>query len=158
MIEDVSAEPIPSRARHHFNVRIPNDLALVKPLRDLISSLCRLDGFDEEKTQEVALVATELINNAIEHTTPSGVTEVRGGSFDDRLEIAVVDQAEDTLDTQDFAFEGPPDETSDRGRGLFLVQAFADDVSVDAIKGGGNRIKVLWWRNGEGESDEDGTR
>ena len=60
MSEDVPEAAVSPRSRHHFRICIPNDLALVKPLRDLISSLCRLDGFDEEKTQEIADLRLEF--------------------------------------------------------------------------------------------------
>jgi anti-sigma regulatory factor (Ser/Thr protein kinase) len=152
----MSAEPTggaTSRPHHHFRVRIPNDLALVKPLRDLISSLCRLDGYDDEKTQEIALVATELINNAIEHTGVPASTEIRGGSYDDRLELSVIDEAIEALGDGSFDFDGPPDAANERGRGLFLVQAFADRIRVSPVEGGGNRIDVVWFRNG-GAADE----
>jgi anti-sigma regulatory factor (Ser/Thr protein kinase) len=141
------------RARHHFRVSIPNDLALVKPLRDLITSLCRLEGFDEERTQEIALVSTELINNAIEHAGSPSTTEVRGGSYEDRLELVVVDHAEEPLPEDCFDFDGPPDTANERGRGLFLVQAFADEVRISHGEDGGNRIRVTWLRNGSDSDD-----
>ena len=146
-------KPHSTRSRHHFRVRIPNDLALVKPLRDLVSSLCRLESFDDEKIQEVALVATELINNAIEHAGTPGTTEVCGGSYEDRVELIVVDQAKDSLEGDAFQFDGPPDAENERGRGLFLIQAFADEVRHSTTEDGGNRIEVIWWRNGSSEDE-----
>jgi len=142
------------RPRHHFRVRIPNDLALVRGLRNLLSSLSRLEGFDEERTQEIALVATELINNAIENADASDTTEVHGGAYEDRLELHVTDSSSTILDEDCFELDGPPDPSSERGRGLFLVKAFTDSVKVCPAEGGGNRISVLWLKESE-ESDDD---
>jgi anti-sigma regulatory factor (Ser/Thr protein kinase) len=135
-------------------MRIPCDLSLVKPVRDLVASLCRLEGFDDERISEVTLVVTELVNNAIEHTGPPTTAEIRGGSYEDRLEIAVIDQAPVPLEADAFEFDGPPDADNERGRGLFLVKAFADEVRLSRAEGGGNRIEVVWRRENGSTADE----
>ena len=119
----------------------------------MISAISRLEGFGEERTQEIALVATELINNAIENAEPTDMTEIRGGAYADHLDLLVTDRSSTCLEADCFEFDGPPDAASERGRGLFLIKSFSDDVRVSVAPGGGNRITVRWSKSG-GENDE----
>ncbi len=144
-----------SRPRHHFQVDIANDFAHVKPVRDLVASLCRLEGFDDETIEEIKLVATELINNSIEHSGSNEATEIRGRVFAASFELSVVDRGEETLDDGIFDFDTPPSHLGDRGRGLFLIKAFTDEARVSQPEGGGTCITIVKHKPVPGEDDDE---
>ena len=43
------------------------NMQYVRPVRHFIQSLCKLAEYTEEETEEIQLVATEILNNSIEH-------------------------------------------------------------------------------------------
>jgi anti-sigma regulatory factor (Ser/Thr protein kinase) len=88
------------------------------------------------------LLATELVTNALQHTTEGAVltaTLVPGRAAGERLRVEVYDALarRPRLPVQAAA----PDEQGTSGRGLFLVQALADGWGAHA-RGKG---KVVWF-------------
>ncbi|MFE3774854.1 ATP-binding protein [Streptomyces sp. NPDC059122] len=88
-----------------------------------------------ERLDDVRLCTSELVTNALLHgTSPDDVILVRVELHDAQLLVEVHDGG-----------TGVPrqrrvQDTSDNGRGLFLVSVFADDWGVAAREGPGKRV------------------
>ncbi len=90
---------------------------------------------DEARIADVILAASELATNAVEHG--SGTKFIfRTSSSEDRLCITVVSECLSQV-ALSFPLKPSPDVPS--GRGLFIVDAVADDVEVEAS---GTRLAV----------------
>jgi serine/threonine-protein kinase RsbW len=133
-------------------IRIPNRLDLVHAVRGLARSTCEVQGVDMEEMQELLLVLTEVVNNAIEHVEgrgPNGYHEVdvqfgisaRGN--EGTVVCRVVDEGEGAVEQGDFEVASAPDIQSDRGRGLFLVRAYVDELKVSPLPGVGTEIRFV---------------
>ena len=141
-------------------LRIPNRLELVHPLRALLAATLESRGVDAEDAQELLLVASEIVNNSIEHVRgrgPGGYHEVefRFGLDGDRAVGRIFDEGEGAIGQSDFDGIRAPDLDNDRGRGLFLIQAYVDELRVTPVKGAGTEIrfvKKVRRRAGEGAS------
>jgi len=131
-------------------LRIPNRLDLVGSVRGLARSTCEARGMDMEEMQEVLLVLTEVVNNAIEHVAgrgPDGYHEVdvqfgiSPGEKEGRVVARVVDEGEGGVEQSDFDLAAAPELGNDRGRGLFLVRAYVDELQVSGLPGVGTEVR-----------------
>jgi serine/threonine-protein kinase RsbW len=130
-----------------LRVRIPTTLEMVRPVRRLLESLLASDGWGEDDVADVGLVATEVLQNAVEHGSRNDgreSVEVRCELLGGVVEIEVTDpgtgKGPDSLLAQDP--DRPPPEDSSRGRGLYLVQRIAHGMERIRTADGGSRVRV----------------
>jgi anti-sigma regulatory factor (Ser/Thr protein kinase) len=153
-----------------LDVRIRTQLDLVRPVRKVIEALLASLGWSEDDVADVGLVATEVIQNAVEHGSKndgSETVEVRcwldggeaiagapeeadwkAGSKAGSKAGLIVEVADpgtgkgaDSLLSRDVTV--PPPEDSSRGRGLYLVHRMAARMDRGRMPGGGSVVSVL---------------
>jgi anti-sigma regulatory factor (Ser/Thr protein kinase) len=136
-----------------IGMRLPNLMFLTRPLREFLSLSLQARSFDEEWIDEFGLAVTELVNNSFEHASENQWHEVNVELliYEDRVEFRIQDEGEGQLTQADFDFggKGPPDHMEDRGRGLFLISCFTDDVRVTEASEGGTAVTITKFRGGE---------
>lgn len=111
------------------------NMRFVRPVRHFISALCALHEYDEDEQESIALVTTELLNNSIEHG--AGNT---GEEIDVKLVVTpelfrfrVTDPGRGGADFAKIALKRAqkmPDLEEPRGRGLFLIRTYMDEMDV----------------------------
>lgn len=135
-----------------IELRLPSMMFLARPLREFVRLTLDSTDFDEEDIDDVCLVMTEVVNNSMEHASarPHEV-EVDIEIDDEKLLLRVRDEGEAKITQEDFdqGSEGPPNHLEDRGRGLFLIASFSDDVKVRALPGGGTEVRIVKYRKGK---------
>ena len=141
------SEPLPGDPFDWF-IRIPNQLDLMRSVRALLTSTCEAHGVDDEATQEILLAVSELVNNAIEHVAgagPGGYHEVdfQFGIADGMAVGRIFDEGQGGIDQAAFEAASPPSLDNDRGRGLFLIRAYVDDLKVRVLPGVGTEIRFV---------------
>ncbi|MFQ5844611.1 MAG: ATP-binding protein, partial [Planctomycetota bacterium] len=128
-------------------IRLTASYEYVRPIRNFLRALCEQAEYDEDETETLALVATELINNSIEHGSRSPR---------DRIELtALVREEVYRLQVRDaggggetFAREAleiartQPALEAPRGRGLYLIRSSVDRMAVDFDPKRGTRVSV----------------
>jgi anti-sigma regulatory factor (Ser/Thr protein kinase) len=123
------------------------NLRYVRPIRHFVSALCALAKYSEDETESIALVTTEILNNSIEHgaggpedeigmtmtvTTELFRCEVRDpGKGGDAFARAAITRASQM-----------PDLEEPRGRGLFLIKSYMDEMTVSWDPKSGTRLIV----------------
>lgn len=150
--DSVTREHAEVRAGDPFDwfLRIPNRLDLVGTVRGLARATCEARGVEDEAMQEILLVLTEVVNNAIEHVKGRG----EGGYHEVDIQFGispggaegvvvgrVVDEVEGGIVQGDFDAAAAPALDNDRGRGLFLIRAYVDDLAVSALPGVGTEVR-----------------
>lgn len=100
----------------------------------------------EERFDDVALVVSELVTNALRHALPSDTPREQGPPvrlhlmrWTSRLVCAVRDPSDDSP----VARETDDDFSAESGRGLFLVDSFSDSWGWHPLAGA-LRGKVVW--------------
>jgi serine/threonine-protein kinase RsbW len=131
-----------------FFLRIPNRLEVMRSVRALLSSTCENHGVDEDATQEILLAVSEIVNNSIEHVKgsgPDGYHEVdfRFGIGGGSAVGTVLDEGTGGIAQEDFSGAAPPTLDNDRGRGLFLIKEYVDELVVKEIPGVGTEIRFV---------------
>ena len=104
--------------------------------RDLVAQL-RAAGMQTGECTNAELVFSELVGNVVRYA-PGRVEAI----LDLAAESAVLHVLDDGLGFE-FRPRLPADVMSERGRGLFLVTAFADEVSVERRRGGGSHARAV---------------
>lgn len=116
--------------RHEESWRLAPSVHEVAPVRRALTQWLAARELHEDDLQDLALVASELLSNAV----VAAQTEVRL--------IVVLDSARVRLEVVDdgpglppSSGADPPHPDAESGRGLFLVRSLADDVAV--VRNGG---------------------
>jgi anti-sigma regulatory factor (Ser/Thr protein kinase) len=128
-------------------ISLPTDLIFVRPGRKMIEGLLLAQGWEEDDVEEAILVATELIQNAIEHGSRCDGSE--------RTVVAIAVTRESvTFDVTDPGTGKDPSGLLDRdvtepvpldaprGRGLFLINRLAREFVRERCPEGGCRVRV----------------
>ena len=117
--------PVESMFSHAFRAR-PSELA---PLRQRLGAWLDAQNVDPEAQRGVVLAVSEAAANAVEHGHGSdglGVVSVMARMDDGRLALSVRDRG-------GWREPGDPGE---RGRGLPIIEAIVDEVSIEQTEGG----------------------
>ncbi|HEY2652366.1 MAG TPA: SpoIIE family protein phosphatase [Solirubrobacteraceae bacterium] len=110
---------------------LPADPQVLSATRRLLRRWLRERGADEPVVTELALAANEACANAIEHAYPPGPA-----SFELSAEkVGEGEAAEIVITVRDTGQWRPPRGDS-RGRGLTIIEAAMDQVSVDSTESG----------------------
>ena len=139
----------------HFS--FPPTQGVLRKLRADVRAAAAKLGASPALCERVALVIDELVNNAIEH----GVRyRCRGldlaveiGSAAGRFSVEFLDREMPDTIVKDLSAAlsdvraGMPSLESERGRGLFLLSVYLDDLRVEVAEGGGMRLHGLLARN-----------
>jgi len=138
-----------------WTLRIPNRLELLTTVRALVGSTCDLHGVEGDPREELLLAVSELVNNSIEHVRgpgPDGAHEVelRFGISGGTAVGTVRDRGEGAVAQGTFDGAAVPGLDDDRGRGLYLIKAYVDEIRVSALPGEGTEIRFVKRVGGDG--------
>ncbi|MBL8723860.1 MAG: ATP-binding protein [Planctomycetes bacterium] len=127
----------------------PSPMVLRQLRADVRAAAARL-GADGAVCDTVALVVDELVNNAIEHGADyrrRGLDlAVQVGLRAGRVQVEFFDRempdeaVGDLAQALGEAAGGLPALDSERGRGLFLLSVYLEDLSAEVATGGGLRL------------------
>lgn len=131
-------------------LRFRPEAGLLRDVRQGASRLAALRGASEATCDAVALVVDELVNNALEHGAPYRKLglELSIGVWSDggRLVVEFVDpempesQVRELATALAAAGNGMPSLESERGRGLFLISIYMEELRVALAPGGGLQL------------------
>ena len=128
-------------------LQFPPDPAQLRRIRSDARERAKAMGAGEGACDAVALVIDELVNNAIEHGAAyrqkNVNLSVNVGIDGKQLTVDFVDpempddQVRDLAAALRDASSGMPSLDSERGRGLFLISVYMEELRVDVATGGG---------------------
>lgn len=128
-------------------VTLSANLAYVRPVRHLVNALCTMAHYSEDETETLALVTTEILNNSIEHGSHGSLDriDVTIMILPDRFRFEVLDPGKGGPGFASGALARAartPNLEDPRGRGLFLIRNFMDELKVTYEPGRGTRVVV----------------
>ena len=128
----------------------PADGALLRQVRAQVREAAAKLGAEPPVCDNLALVVDELVNNAIEHgacyRTDRAELRVAIRGAGDALTIEFVDPEMPTEQVVELAAvlaetaSGMPSLDSERGRGLFLLSVYLEELRAGHAPGGGLRL------------------
>lgn len=131
--------------RTHHGMEIPADLSRIGQVRRFATQVMTRYRVPKRPADEILLALSELVQNAVEHGAQGradATIRVRMAFTAGNIVFEVEDSFTSEAIAQDLARRlaeaGLPDDLeSERGRGLFLVQAMMDRVEVLPLAQGG---------------------
>lgn len=134
-----------------FEQRFPADLSRMADLRARVREALEAQGLSETTLERLILVVDEVVSNSIEHggayrTTVDPIrVSVHQNSTSLLLEVDDVDVPRDLVIDLAKVFGDDGDETpsamAERGRGMFLITMFLEDLEIVVAEGGGMRLQ-----------------
>ena len=134
-----------------FDKRFAADLSRMAEMREVVRESLVREGVPAEFLERLVLVVDEVVSNSIEHGTDYRQTEkpirVCVGRTEDGLVLSVddVDMPPDMVADLAREFGSQPGEAPalnlERGRGMFLISMFLEDLQVSSVDGGGMRLR-----------------
>lgn len=131
-------------------MQFPPDGSVLRQVRADVRTLAAELGADGPVCDNLALVVDELVNNAIEHGAAYRQTRadlgVRIASKGEKLEIEFFDpempqdQVSELAEALAEVSNGMPTLDSERGRGLFLLSVYLEDLLAETAPEGGLRL------------------
>lgn len=122
---------------------IPSDPTLIKEVDEFVESRLRQRGLDDTIVADIAICATEIVNNAIEHGNredPKKSVTLELALKEDEIDITVSDEG--TFFNPD-GIENPISEENllrEVGRGIFIVRQLMDRVEIKRGANGGTVV------------------
>ncbi|WP_245996694.1 ATP-binding protein [Streptomyces armeniacus] len=128
-----SAATTPGAAEHpRYTRALPRTGQSAEAARDLVRTALSAWGLDG-LADAAAVLVSELVGNAVEHTASRRVRVTVTRTGRDTVRIAVSDTS------RALPVRREPDDTADRGRGLIVVEALADQWGID-VQPSGKRV------------------
>ena len=131
--------------------RVPTDARSMRAIRKTIESFAVDRGFCEAKVRDLSLAVAEALFNAMDHgCCEDDLISIEVGYQPDQIEVAVEDggaASEERCVELEKSLNGgvcpEPEADLERGRGLFLIRAKADEVRVERPANGGMRVVMV---------------
>jgi len=129
-----------------YEIKIPSTQDHLAHAEKLLEDSFREHGLDGDTIADLAISATELINNAIVHgnkSDPDKIVTILVEFTNDSLTISITDQG------PGFIPDEIPDPIADdnllkeTGRGIFIVRSLVDDLQYEISPEGGTRMIII---------------
>lgn len=122
-----------------LKVRIPPSPRFGKKVRDEVITFANQHNISRAELDEFIFAIGEALANAIEHSNSQDVIEVRCNIQSDKILATIVDSGRgfDPKPKRDPAL---PDDLSERGRGLPIMQKFTDIFALNSVPGRGTAV------------------
>lgn len=119
-----------------FHLTVTGSYEAVVSARKKFDSWLTKSKATAQARNELALVLTEICNNAVEHgsATESEPMQITGKITNGLLEVEVIEKSGDAVDPIGKALLDSfsvPAVDSERGRGLFLIRVYVDELQID---------------------------
>jgi len=128
---------------------IPSNLNELSKVEEFSYNISKRATLNEEQSDNLAIVLTELVNNAIIHGNKlisSKKVFIKAVFFKDRLEVYIKDQGKGFEPDQIANPTNPENLWKANGRGIFLVQNLIDNVEFIPSESGMG-IKIVQYLN-----------
>jgi serine/threonine-protein kinase RsbW len=109
-----------------------------------LTGLSRLRTFPDDVLADLKLALTEACTNSVRHAYDGGegVVEIVYELHPDRLVVVVSDSGEG-FDHDAARPDDEPDELTEGGLGIAIIQALADELEISRRNGGGSRLRFV---------------
>jgi len=133
----------PLNRSHELALDLPAVHQEVRVARSLAMRFARMHGIPESEASSIGLVVSEMLANAIDHGSGCAAMTVEDLESDVRMhlclvlssgswQLSVTDQCGGDAEALQQILQGAADfdPLDDRGRGLFMMRAYVDDLAV----------------------------
>lgn len=132
------APRVTEAAQGEFTWHLDTDAGSIVAARQAFETWLGAVGIADDATADMVVVLSELASNAIAGTEGNGGADVHAALHEDDLVLEVVNAVpHDALDVRRWDLDDP---LRGGGRGLMIVRAYTDAMSIDST-GGAVRVR-----------------
>ncbi len=131
---------------------IPSDVNQLPRIEDLSQHISEKAALNKEKSENLAIVLTELVNNAILHGNKKEIGKkvtIIVIYFSNRVQITVKDEGTGFDPSHLNDPRDPENLWKETGRGIFLVKHLIDEVQFHSTPEGMEIIVTAYRKNGK---------
>jgi anti-sigma regulatory factor (Ser/Thr protein kinase) len=128
-----------------LHVRIPPDARHARTVRDALIAFSSLHEISESDVEALLFAVGEALANAIEHGAPTADIDVDLEIDHEVINVRVTDRGRG-LAKMPAGLAPLPDGLTERGRGIPIMQHFADHVVMDSVVGSGTVVTLVRYR------------
>ena len=128
-----------------FFLQINSDTKYLHKVERLSAQVARYATLNESQRDDLAIVTTELVNNAIHHgnkNNPEKKVSILFLVNSKRIEIRIKDEGSGFNPTQLKDPLAPENLMSESGRGIFLIKYLMDSINFNFSKDGTETIVI----------------
>ncbi|MDQ6930195.1 MAG: ATP-binding protein [Candidatus Eremiobacteraeota bacterium] len=141
MIDETMRNPdVESQGGPSLKVRIPPNARFGKSVRDEVVTFANRHDISRTELDEFIFAIGEALANAIEHSGSEDVIEIRCRIEGNKIIATVIDSGKGFESSKAREDVTLPNEFSERGRGLPIMQRFTDIFSVNSVPGKGTAV------------------
>ena len=134
--------------KKELTIKIPSDFVFVRGVRVCVARIAHDFGFNEKELYQIETIVDELCNNAIEHgcETTGQFVRIKCSFSADEVCLKVMDKGTKNISIANILKKNTNRLKREikrgaltkgkRGRGLIIVNKFADKISVKKYKNG----------------------
>ncbi len=114
-----------------FKLKFFSDTVYLEKVEKLSSKVARLAGLSESHSDDLGIVTTELVNNAIHHgnkNDPDKEVQIIFTIDEDKIELRIRDQGNGFSPEELKDPLAPENLFSESGRGIFLIRNLMDSL------------------------------
>lgn len=129
-----------------YTLEIPSSQNRLAAADKFLEEHLRQHGLDQNVIADLAISATELINNAIVHgnqSDPDKIVKIILEFQDDRLTISISDQGSGFEPSEIPSPIADENLLKEAGRGIFIVRSLVDDLQIEKNPEGGTRMIII---------------
>lgn len=131
----------------NFSLALPREALSIPVIRRVVGDALRALGVSEDCVADILVAASEACTNVIQHARASGDFEVAGRVDDDYCKLLIKDGGRGPRKAPPLT---EPDDLAESGRGIRIMRALVDDLSIDSAPEQGTVVhlhKRLTWRD-----------
>jgi len=143
--QDASGSAAPAPAAVELSLVLPRDAASIPVVRHLCEHALVELGCREDCAGDVGLAVTEACANVVTHAGPGESYSVQVSVDAERCELRVLDAGGAFVEAEVDASvkERALDPMSESGRGLAIIKAVTDDLSLESRPGSGTLVRMV---------------
>ncbi|MFZ0426989.1 MAG: ATP-binding protein [Acidobacteriota bacterium] len=150
-----------SPERNEIELTFGSDIAFLDLVQEISDSVSRKAGFSADDLYWIGLSVREAVTNAIQHGNrqdPDKRVRVSFRLGTDRISIIVRDQGQGIRESDIPDPLDPENLLKPRGRGIFFVRSFMDNVRFRVCPEGGHEVIMEKLRGTKNQGEENENR
>ena len=150
-----------SPERNEIELTFGSDIAFLDLVQEISDSISRMAGFSADDLYWIGLSVREAVTNAIQHGNqqdPEKRVRIAFRMGVDRISIVVRDQGRGIKETDIPDPLDPENLLKPRGRGIFFVRSFMDNVRFHVCPEGGHEVIMEKLRGTKNKGEENENR
>ncbi len=139
-----------------IEIRFPSRFEYVKMAANILSKVSEMVGLGEEESIELVSSVVEALNNSIEHgynLREDGIIELKVEDHGNKLLVSIKDEGQgfDREDLSPYCPDRAEHLFRYRGRGVFMMENFMDEVSFKNCPERGMEVIMVKYLDRKGQ-------